>query len=97
MTDRYTDPKGLPHLAEIVKLDALLRSQIGSQTGSQNAVHAGPEVSKGVQPTDSSPRGEVVDFEGESPGLSKPDPGWLDAENGAQGGTRTPMRLGTGF
>lgn len=97
MTDRYTDPKGLPHLAEIVKLDALLRSQTGSQIGSQNAVQAGPELSKGVQGTDSARSWKVVDFEGESPGLSKADPGWEITQNGAQGGTRTPMRLGTGF
>jgi len=93
MTDRYTDPKSIPLFAEMGKVAAFLPSQLASQISGKS----GQIVSKGDQSHPGTPTAEIVPFERESPVLTEPDPNRETIENGARGGTRTPMRLSTGF
>ncbi len=93
MTDRYTDPLAIPLFAEMGKLAALLPSQMASQISGKS----GQNVTKDVQ-------SEVVILSSESPAthsdcpaLADSDQDWATIESGARGGTRTPMRLSTGF
>lgn len=93
MTDRYTDPKSIPLFAEMGKVAAFLPSQLASQISGKS----GQTVSKADQSLPGTPTAEVLPFQRESPALTGPDPTWETIENGARGGTRTPMRLSTGF
>jgi integrase len=92
-TDRYTDPQSLPLFTEMEKLTAALPSSIASpKTG-----FFGQKQAKSGSNGDSYP----VDGYGNN-GLNQNDLSTPEQDSeeelvGARGGTRTPMRLSTGF
>jgi hypothetical protein len=92
-TDRYTDPQSLPLFAEMEKLTAALPSSIASQKTGFLGQKQGKTGSKDdVYPTDGYCSNVLNRND-----LSTSEQGSEDDLAGARGGTRTPMRLSTGF
>jgi len=92
-TDRYTDPQSIPLFREMDKLANVLPSPIPSLKSGKTC----PNLGNTVPSDDVSTMGKIVDFQSEKPALDNAVHDWGKLDNGARGGTRTPMRLSTGF
>ncbi len=93
MTDRYTDPQSLPLFAEMEKLASVLPSSIASpKSGFLGQKQAKTGLKKEPYPNNGYSNNVLT-----SNDLSMADHTFGNVEDGARGGTRTPMRLSTGF
>jgi len=92
-TDRYTDPQSLPLFAEMKKLTAALPSS----TASLKTGVFGQKQAKCNPADDSYPVDEYASNGLDQNDLSTSEQDSEDDLCGARGGTRTPMRLSTGF
>ena len=92
-TDNYTDEKSIPLGDGIAQLAAALPSSLASPNSGKPC----PKLGNSVQADTLEPLAEVVPITSKSAHLAKAVPSWESGEIGAQGGTRTPMRLSTGF
>lgn len=92
-TNDYTDPQSLSFFVEMEKLAAQTLAPILAPNSGKTGQNGGNPVQTSTQKKPA----EIVAIDDDRMDLGKVNQPWEKVANGAQGGTRTPMRLSTGF